>query len=311
MCEQHPCRPIRVQSLASICQANQQTFQLRGKLTATLCWPKPMTRALLLLLSLLSLPLQAAEWQDSEDVAALFAERDLYGTFVLYDVAGDKLIGHNRTRAQISYIPASTFEIPASLIGLAAGTAPNVDVVLPYGGKPQAVKAWEQNMSLREAIKVSNVAIYQDLARRTGLKRMREGVRALQYGNQEIGNIIDDFWLVGPLKISALDQVQYLARMGQLQLPYPRRTQIAIRNIIFLEYGSNWALYGKTGWATTEEPKVGWWVGWIQKGDEIYAFALNLDMPSVEDASKRIEIGKASLKALGVLPADYVIQPTP
>jgi len=263
-----------------------------------------MKQLLALITTLLCLTAHAAEWQDNEALTKLFEERKLQGTFVLYDVAGNRLIGHNRTRAQIRYVPASTFKIPNTIIGLAYASARNVDEVLPYGGKPQPMKEWEQNMSLREAIKISNVPIYQELARRTGLKRMRAGVAAMRYGNQQVGNIVDRFWLDGPLKISAIGQVDFLARLGQLQLPFPRGALLSTREIIFLESGENWALYGKTGWATTAKPKVGWWVGWVQKGDEIYAFALNIDMPTMDDGPKRIELGKACLKVLGVLPPD-------
>ena len=263
-----------------------------------------MKRLLVLLIALLCLPVHAAEWEENEAIGQLFKQRGLQGTFVLYDVAGNRLIGHNRTRAQIRYIPASTFKIPNSLIGLAVGTVKDVDEVLPYGGKPQPFKAWEQDMSLRDAIKASNVPVYQELARRTGLKRMRQGVAALQYGNGEIGTIVDNFWLQGPLKISAIEQAGFLARLGQLQLPLARPVQLAVREIIFLESGDNWALYGKTGWATTYKPKIGWWVGWVQKGDEIYSFALNIDMPLLEDGPRRIELAKACLTALGVLPAE-------
>jgi len=263
-----------------------------------------MKRFLALLTTLLCLQSHAAEWQDSEEVAQLFKQRGLQGTFVLYDIAGDKLMGYNRTRAQIRYIPASTFKIPNSLIGLTVGTVKDVDEVLPYGGKPQFLKAWEQDMSLRDAIKISNVPVYQELARRTGLNRMRQGVAALQYGNGEIGTSVDNFWLQGPLKISAIEQTGFLARLGQLQLPLPRRAQLSVREIAFLESGNNWALYGKTGWSMTDKPKIGWWVGWVQKGDEIYSFALNIDMPQMADGPKRLELGKACLTALGVLPRE-------
>jgi beta-lactamase class D len=252
--------------------------------------------------ALISLPLHATEWLDSEAVSQHFKKRGVQGTFVLYDAATGKLIGHNRTRAQVRMIPASTFKIPNSLIGLANGTVKDVDEVLPYGGQAQPFKNWEQDMGLREAIRISNVPVYQELARRTGLRRMRDGVNALQYGNGEIGMQVDDFWLVGPLKISAIEQAHFLARFGMLQLPLPRKVQLKVREIIQLESGDNWALYGKTGWNTTDSPKIGWWVGWVQKGDEIYSFALNIDMPTMEDGAKRIELGKASLSALGVLP---------
>ena len=56
------------------------------------------------------------------------------------------------------------------LIGLSAGVVSSVDEILPYGGKTQPIKAWERDMSLREAIKVSNVSVYQEFARRIGVQ---------------------------------------------------------------------------------------------------------------------------------------------
>lgn len=79
---------------------------------------------------------------------------------MLYDVAGETFTGHNRSRAETRFIPASTFKIPNLLIGLSVGVVKNVDEVLPYGGKPQPMKARKKDMGLRDAIKVSNVPIY-------------------------------------------------------------------------------------------------------------------------------------------------------
>ena len=60
-------------------------------------------------------------------------------------------------------------------------------------------------------------------------------------------------------------------------------------------------MHGKTGWWNAPGPGLGWWVGWVDRQGRIFAFALNLDMRRAEDAGKRLELGKASLKALGVL----------
>ena len=44
-------------------------------------------------------------------------------------------------------------------------------------------------------------------------------------------------------------------------------------------------------------------VGWVKRNERLYGFALNIDMPGGEaDIGKRVELGKASLKALGILP---------
>lgn len=242
----------------------------------------------------------ALDWQDSPAVGKLFDDAGMRGAFVLYDVEADRFIGHQRERAETRFVPASTFKIANSLIGLSVGAAKSVDEALPYGGKSQPFKAWEQDMGLREAIKVSNVPVYQELARRIGVEQMRAGVAALGYGNGDIGTTVDTFWLSGPLKISAVEQTRLLARLARSELPFAAQVQAQVREIMQLEQGDGWTLYGKTGWLTTESPKLGWWVGWVQKGERLYCFALNIDMPQEADAPKRIQLGKASLQALGV-----------
>lgn len=260
-----------------------------------------MKRIFCVALLLLSGQIRALDWRDSPAVSAEFERAAIQGTFVLNEIGSEQLVGHNRQRAETRYIPASTFKIANSLIGLATGAVSSVDEVFPYDGKPRFLKAWEQDMSLREAIKVSNLPVYRELARRIGLQRMRRQVAALGYGNGQVGSEVDAFWLKGPLTISAVEQTRFLTRLAQDQLPFPPATQAQVREISRLEQGANWTLYGKTGWATAQAPGIGWWVGWLEQDGKMYSFALNIPMANVRDASKRIELGKASLRALGLL----------
>ncbi|MDR1996681.1 class D beta-lactamase [Azonexus sp.] len=244
----------------------------------------------------------AAGWEESPQVGDLFRSAGVKGTFVLYDVTAQTYRGHDQARAEKRFVPASTFKIPNSLIGLSVGAVKSVDEVLPYQGPAQPfVKAWAQDMGLREAIALSNIPIYQELARRIGLDRMRESVAQMGYGNAEIGTTVDTFWLTGPLKISAVEQTQFLAKLAVGALPFPPDCQKDVREIILLNQGANWKLYGKTGWENAPDQGVGWWVGWVQKDQHIYAFALNMDMQGPLDANRRVELGKASLQALGLL----------
>jgi beta-lactamase class D len=245
----------------------------------------------------------AADWKESPGVGDLFNHAGVSGTFVLYDVAADTFIGHDRARAEQRFVPASTFKIANTLIGLAAGAVRDVDEPLPYGGRPQAYKTWEKDMGLREAIAMSNVPIYQELARRIGLERMRDNIERIDYGNAEIGDTVDNFWLRGPLRISAVEQTRFLAALALEALPYPREVQRNVREIILLDQGEGWTLYGKTGWENAPGQGVGWWVGWVQKAGRVYAFALNMDMQNTADTDKRVTLGTASLGALGILDA--------
>ncbi len=243
----------------------------------------------------------SSDWKESAEVAEIFKASGLNGTFVLYDVESGTYIGCNKDRAETRFIPASTFMIPNSLIGLSVGAVKSVDEILQYRRAPKPfTKAWEKDMGLREAIAISNVPIYQELARRIGFDRMQENVRKMNYGNNEIGTSIDTFWLFGPLKISAVEQTRFLAGLAQGTLPFPESAQKSVRDITRIDSGPNWTLHAKTGWENGPDPGVGWWVGWVQKGNRIYAFALNMDIKKESDGAKRMELGRASLKALRI-----------
>jgi len=253
---------------------------------------------LLLALGFSSL-VSATEWQENKAIGALFAKAKLKGTFVLYDVKNDKFIGHNHLRAKTRFIPFSSFKIPNSLIGLSVGAVKNVDEVFPYDGKSYWMKSWEKDMDLREAIKISNVPVYQELARRIGIERMQTALKKMDYGNADVGNQVDTFWLKGPLKISAIEQAQFLVKLAQGTLPFPSDAQKAVGEITLQEQGKDWALHFKTG-----SGNIGWWVGWVNKGDEVYSFALNVnekeDISRIADRlKKRIDLGRASLRELG------------
>lgn len=253
-------------------------------------------------LALLCASANAANWSDSKAVAALFEKYQVNGTFVLYDPNSGELTGFNRERAEHRYVPASTFKIPNTLIGLATGAVEDVDQVLPYGGKPQPFPQWEHDMPLREAISLSAVPIYQELARRIGLQAMAANVKKLGYGNQKIGQVVDQFWLRGPLKISAVEQARFLARLARRELPYPSAMQNRVAEVTLIDERKGEALHGKTGWLMNGDPDIGWWVGWVQRDGALLTFALNIDMLGGEDGDKRIPLGREALAELGVYP---------
>jgi beta-lactamase class D OXA-50 len=242
----------------------------------------------------------ASEFNEIAELEKPFRDAGVVGTFVLLD--GETLRGWNKARAQQRFVPASTFKIPNSLIALSSGAVKSIDEIVPYGGKPQRLKQWEQDMNLRDAFKASNVPIYKELARRTGLDRMREAVKQFGYGNMEVGDVVDNFWLEGPLAISAIEQVQFLSRLTSGQLPVDEQVVNAVREISIVEKNGSSTLHGKTGWHWPNEgQQIGWWVGWIERDGKTYPFALNIDINSDADAQKRIPIARECLRLLDKL----------
>lgn len=245
----------------------------------------------------------AKEIESSPAIDEIFSYHKIEGTFVIYDITKDKLVIHNLERSRQGFSPASTFKIPNSLIGLSSKALKSVDEVFyNYDGSKLYLSSWEKNMSLREAIKVSHVLAYQELARKIGAKTMQENIKKLAYGNQQMGETLDNFWLDGSLAITATQQAEFLAKLAQHQLPYPEDVQLSVQEIIKKESGNGWVLYGKTGWTGSGfNPSIGWFVGWVEEHGKIYSFALNMDIYDNSQLPKREQLAKEALQAYGLL----------
>ncbi len=261
-----------------------------------------MVRLLCALTMLVAPMLCLAQWTESPELAEQFRSADVAGTFVVLNPETGEMTGYNKERAFTRYVPASTFKIANTLIGLTVGAVKDVDEILEFGASPQPVTEWERNMGLREAIAMSNVAIYQTLARRIGLKRMAEEVNLLDYGNKSIGEVVDRFWLDGPLQISAIEQVGFLAKLAMHRLPVNETAQVQTQEILLKEKGEGWGLWAKSGWQNFPNKGIGWWVGWVSARGVNYPFALNMDMKDMESGPLREKLARSCLKSLDLLP---------
>lgn len=233
----------------------------------------------------------------------IFASRGVNGTIVIYDVQKNGYWLHNAGRAAERFYPASTFKIFNSLIALGEGVVKDADEVFyRYGGEPVYLESWKADASLRSAIKISQLPAYKQLARKIGLERMQANIKKLHYGNEIIGDKIDSFWLEGPLQISALEQVKLLTALARRQLPYPQKAQQQVCDITVLKQTDAYTLHGKTGWATDNlAVPVGWFVGWVEAKDNLYVFAMNMDLTDAADLPLRESITLECLRSLKLL----------
>ncbi|CAJ0733857.1 hypothetical protein R77592_03325 [Ralstonia mannitolilytica] len=198
-------------------------------------WSKPLVLAATVCAMAMSAATAHAELIVRNDLKRVFDEAGVSGTFVLMDISADRTYVVDPARAARRIHPASTFKIPNSLIAFDTGAVRDDHEVLPYGGKPQPYKQWEHDMALPEAIRLSAVPIYQEVARRVGLERMQAYVDAFDYGNRQLGSVIDQFWLRGPLEISALEEARFTSRMALKQLPVKPRTWDMVHRMLLIE----------------------------------------------------------------------------
>lgn len=246
-----------------------------------------------------SLPSQSISTQA---IASLFDQAQSSGVLVIQRDQQVQVYGNDLNRANTEYVPASTFKMLNALIGLQHGKA-TTNEIFKWDGKKRSFAAWEKDMTLGQAMQASAVPVYQELARRIGLELMQQEVQRIQFGNQQIGHQVDNFWLVGPLKVTPKQEVEFASALAQEQLAFDPRVQQQVKTMLLLQERQAYRLYAKSGWGMDVEPQVGWLTGWIETPqDEIVAFSLNMQMQSNMDPAIRLKILQQALAELGLYP---------
>jgi beta-lactamase class D len=241
------------------------------------------------------------------DLSSYFGEID--GSFVLLEGRSGQVTVHDPARARTRFLPASTYKIPNTLIALETGVASGPDYALSWDSVAAPRQgwwpgSWARDQTLRSALPASVVWYYQELARRIGPERMRSYLGQFGYGNQDISGGIDEFWLTGGLRISPLEQVEFLRRFYFAELGVSERSTRIAKELLVLEETPAYRLSGKSGWAGLGEPgvpEIGWLVGYLERGDDVYFFATNIEIKTNADAAARLGITKAILRGLGLL----------
>lgn len=226
-----------------------------------------------------------------------FKEKEVKGSFVLFDQSAGNYKIYDLERASRGFISASTFKIPNTLIGLETGVITGEDFTLKWDGKNYALENWNRDHNLASAFKYSVVWYYQEVARRIGSQDMQKYLDMFNYGNKDISGGIDRFWLTGAIRISALEQVDFLKKIYYAELPVSARSLEVLKKIMIYESTENYTMRAKTGWAVSSD-MTGWFVGYVEKADNVYFFALNIEAPEgkANFAADRISITKEILK---------------
>ncbi len=238
-----------------------------------------------------------------------FSDAGTRGTMVIRGLTSGRPVTINAERAERGFAPSSTFKIPNALIAFEEGLVSSPDDVFkgPHAqflldGKPLLPKACDGDITLRAAFRNSCIPVFQEIAGKVPQERYRRYLQAWRYGNMQIGGAERDrFWLEGDLKISALQQADFLERLTRGELQGARDHLRHVQDLTTVERTHDYVLHAKTGYVFTASPAVGWYVGWVERRDRTVVFALNLDLVRPELAAARATIARQILAELDVL----------
>ncbi len=232
----------------------------------------------------------------------------LTGCFALYNNGTGLFTIYNLKRYRDSaYLPASTFKIINSLVGLQTGKISSDSMVIPWDGVTRNIPDWNKDLNMYEAFRVSSVPYYQEVARRIGRDTMQFWLDSLKYGagkDKRLYKIskIDSFWLDNTVKITPDQSLGIVKQLYFDDLPFFKVYQQKVKHAMLFEDNSNYRLGYKTGWGYTEKGhSLGWVVGWIEENKHPYFFVLNVESPDPNYNMKevRLKILKDILKEYG------------
>lgn len=259
--------------------------------------------------------------QDAEVCAALVDRQR--AALVIRLSQGDRSIVCGGKRAASQLVPTSTFKIAHALIALQEAAIEGPDQLFPWDGLDRNVSIWNRDTTVSDAIANSTVWVFQKIAGQIGFEGERDGVKSLRYGNQNVGEPGDlkHFWLSGPLKISALEQIEFLERLRNRTLPAdPIHQADVIDMLLLFPCGDGCSIYGKTGAMLPidddgrlqagrvdilpeSDERTGWFVGWLERsetagGPVFFAHNIDLDVPGAMAAREAVVFN--ALRILGV-----------
>lgn len=185
----------------------------------------------------------------------------------------------------------TSFKIPETLIGLQTGKIINENSQLDTS-----------KITLKEAFNKSSIPYFQSLAKIIGRDTMKIWLDSIGYGNKNMSNSLDSFWLNNDLKISPDEQLGLMSKLYFEQLPFQKYAQQTVENLMLQEDDSLYKLSYATGFGIDEKKNsFGWTTGWIEENRHIYFFVTFIKTPdNTKDLNAiGIKISKSILKEMG------------
>jgi len=227
----------------------------------------------------------------------LFNKHKIDGTLILTSLNTHKTYTHNKHRSTKEFSPASTFKILNTLIALDEKVIKDEHEIILWDGIIRDYKPWNRNHTLSSAFPISCVWCYQKLAERIGNSNYLKHLKNIHYGNQKTGKNLTNFWLQGDIRISAVEQIDFLRRLYTSSLPYKREHLRILKDIMLVEQTPKYTIWEKSGWSSN----IGWHVGYVQNKDDVWFFALNMKVHSQSELKYRKQIVMESLKLKGII----------
>src|SRR5450830_1304303 len=202
--------------------------------------------------------------------------------------SGQRLVHEGHCDERVT--PASTFNIAVSLMGYdSAILRDEHSPRLPFkAGYTAWNPDWRVATDPTSWIHNSTVWYAQQVTTQLGAPQFRRYIKNFNYGNQDVSgdvgkhNGLTMSWIASSLTISPVEQVAFLRKIVNRQLPVsPHAYDMTARLTALGTLPNGWEVHGKTGTASPVlangkddlQHSYGWFVGWASKGGRTIVFS--------------------------------------
>jgi len=238
-----------------------------------------------------------------KDFKKHFDKYGVDGCFVIYNQFDNEFIRYNSDLCDTGYLPASTFKIPHSIIALEENVVRDTNQIIKWDGREWPNLSWNQDQTLKTAMKYSCLWVYIGFAEQISIDKYQEYVNSFDYGNKNLTGPPTRFWIAGLFRITANQQIDFLQKFYNYDLPVSKESIDVVKNIIVLDQTESYKLSGKSGsgqLAGTE--LIMWLVGYIEKDNKPYFYAMNFKTDDFNRLNQaRYEITRDILRELKLM----------
>lgn len=241
-------------------------------------------------------------------LGGFFDSAGVKGDFALFDNGQGRFTIYDLRRYRDSLYPAAgTFDILQAVIAFQTGVLKDEKAVAlvedssiadpAHPGRTIGLKVpYTYGRAMQDRSLTGDV-VFQRLADSIGIDTLKKWVDSLQYGNKDLRADSGKVFVRG-IRINADQQLGLIKKLYFNQLPFFRRSQDLVKNMMTKEENSNYKLVYKTGRAARlPGPAIGWVMGWVEENQHPYFFVINVESPN----------GQADIESIGIQLAKRIL----
>lgn len=217
-----------------------------------------------------------------QDLNNFFVEVNVKGSISIYDLKNKEWNHSNAKLAKEGTLPASTFKIIHTLIGLEENIIRGRNDTIRWDKEPKLFKTtkipnWNKDNDLETAFKNSTIWYFEEIAKQINKCKYRKYLKKNKYTNRNNRKGKDyDFWNFGNLKVSPIEQIELLIKLYKNELSFNKKYQELTKEFMIEKETSSLILRSKTGWCY-DTIDIGWYIGFIELEDNVVFFATRIE----------------------------------